>query len=170
MDNSGDIRVGDADRNSALDRLSELFANGYMDITEFDARTGKVVTAIYRSDLAEVFADMPEKPAEVVETQSSFGADAELDRIEKRGRLVRRADSVIWAVVMIMFFLGLFAFDFPLFWLVFPVGALASWGVRSLYGIGDEEEKILEELDRSQKEERSERLRIAMERRKELGQ
>ncbi|WP_018297753.1 DUF1707 SHOCT-like domain-containing protein [Corynebacterium lubricantis] len=170
MDNSPDIRVGEAERNSALDRLSELFTNGYLDVAEFDRRTGEVVAATYRSDLTKVFSDLPEQSIEAPEQKTSLGADAELDRIEKQGAKVRRADGVIWTVVMVAFVLGLFVFNLPYFWIIFPLGAFASWGVRSLYGLEEEDEKIFEELDEAQKKERSERLRIAMERRKELGQ
>ena len=32
-----EIRVGDAERSDALDRLGTLFADGYLDVGEFEA-------------------------------------------------------------------------------------------------------------------------------------
>nr|VDG62876.1 Domain of uncharacterised function (DUF1707) [Streptococcus thermophilus] len=33
-----EIRVGDAERSEALDRLGTLFADGYLDVGEFEER------------------------------------------------------------------------------------------------------------------------------------
>ena len=46
-----DIRVGDAERHNALDLLSTHFANGLIDINEFEDRTGKAAVARTRGGL-----------------------------------------------------------------------------------------------------------------------
>lgn len=129
-----DIRVGDAERHNALDLLSTHFANGLIDINEFEDRTEKAAVA------------------------------------RTRGGLVHRIDAVIWSATMILFFLGLFVFDWDYFWLVFPIAGIASWGVREAVKLSDDDEKLYEELKKKDDKDRAERLRLAAERRKELGQ
>ncbi len=46
-----DIRVGDAERHNALDLLSTHFANGLIDINEFEDRTEKAAVARTRGGL-----------------------------------------------------------------------------------------------------------------------
>ena len=165
-----DIRVGDAERHNALDLLSTHFANGLIDINEFEDRTGKAAVARTRGEIASLFEDLPDNPiAEVVPFKESE-AQAELDRLQRRGGLVHRIDAVIWSVTMILFFLGLFVFDWDYFWLVFPIAGFASWGVREAVKLSDDDEKLYEELKKKDDKDRAERLRLAAERRKELGQ
>ena len=40
-----EIRVGDAERSDALDRLGTLFADGYLDVGEFEERTVQAAVA-----------------------------------------------------------------------------------------------------------------------------
>ncbi|MCT1554581.1 DUF1707 domain-containing protein [Corynebacterium sanguinis] len=173
MDESRDVRIGDPERSAAFDRLTQLFTNGYLDVTEFDARTAELTRASHRSDLDKLFTDMPESIEQYSPTETQpreLDPDAELDRVLTRGKKVQAADTIIWSVTMVLFFLGLFVFHWTYFWVVFPIAGLASWGAREFYGLGDEEEKIFEELNKAESDKRAERLRVAMERRKELGQ
>ncbi|MDY5785160.1 DUF1707 domain-containing protein [Corynebacterium sp.] len=182
MEKTPDKRIGDSERSAALDRLTELFTNGYLDVHEFDARTAVVVRSTHASDLVPVFADMP---AEVLSDRAvpgdseskhpersavSSDAEAELDRIIQQGKRVQRADAVIWTATMALFFLGLFVFNWSAFWVVLPIAGLLSAGVRWVYGLDDDAEEIFDELNEAEKERRAERLKVAMERRKELGQ
>ncbi|HAT1152029.1 TPA: DUF1707 domain-containing protein [Corynebacterium striatum] len=129
-----DIRVGDAERHNALDLLSTHFANGLIDINEFEDRTGKAAVA------------------------------------RTRGGLVHGIDAVVWSAAMILFFLGLFVLDLNYFFFVFPIAGIASWGVREAVKLSDDDEKLYEELKKKEDKDRAERLRLAAERRKELGQ
>ena len=129
-----DIRVGDAERHNALDLLSTHFANGLIDINEFEDRTEKAAVA------------------------------------RTRGGLVHGIDAVVLSASMILFFLGLFVFDWSYFWVVFPIAGIASWGVREAVKLSDDDEKLYEELKKKDAKDRAERLRLAAERRKELGQ
>ena len=45
-----DIRVGDAERHNALDLLSTHFANGLIDINEFEDRTGRRLLRVPAAD------------------------------------------------------------------------------------------------------------------------
>ncbi len=53
-----DQRISDADRDRAIDRLSEHYAAGRLDKDEFDERSDAVWTAKTEGDLAPVFADL----------------------------------------------------------------------------------------------------------------
>ncbi|WP_245945670.1 DUF1707 SHOCT-like domain-containing protein [Corynebacterium senegalense] len=166
-----DFRIGDSERMQALDRLTELFTAGYLDVAEFYARSATATSATRAGELDALFADVPRgRDLAVSQTDGSADSatDAELDRLVARGRKVRSADSLILAGALIFFFVGLLVFDWGWSWVVFPVAALAVAGVRGLVGLGDEEEELFEELDAAEKEKRAKRLRIAMERRKEL--
>lgn len=165
-----DIRVGDAERHNALDLLSTHFANGLIDINEYEDRTGKAAVARTRGEIASLFEDLPDNPIAEVAPFKESEAQAELDRLQRRGGLVHRIDAVIWSVTMILFFLGLFVFDWSYFWFVFPIAGIASWGVREAVNLSGDDEKLYEELKKKDDKDRAERLRLAAERRKELGQ
>ncbi|WP_067562150.1 DUF1707 SHOCT-like domain-containing protein [Nocardia acidivorans] len=70
-----DIRIGTAEREEAMKRLSDNFAAGRLSVAEFDERSGIVAAAMTRGDLTPVFADLPalvsDKPAPV--KASRFG-------------------------------------------------------------------------------------------------
>ena len=60
-DNSSEkpeIRVGDRERNAAMERLGNHFADGYLDINEFSKRTEAAAVAKTRSQLQTLFADL----------------------------------------------------------------------------------------------------------------
>jgi hypothetical protein len=57
------MRVGDAERRAAADRLGEHFADGRLDQGEFDERVSRAMTAKTRADLTELFTDLPETGA-----------------------------------------------------------------------------------------------------------
>ncbi|KXB52682.1 MULTISPECIES: hypothetical protein [Corynebacterium] len=73
--------------------------------------------------------------------------------------------------MMFLFFLGLFVFDdWDYFWLGLPIAGFASWGVREAVKLSDDDEELYKELKKKGDKDRAERLRLAAERRKELGQ
>ncbi|AHH15959.1 hypothetical protein DUF 1707 [Nocardia nova SH22a] len=59
MADSPDIRIGTAEREQAMQRLSEHFAAGRLSVAEFDERSGLIAAAVTRGDLAPVFGDLP---------------------------------------------------------------------------------------------------------------
>lgn len=179
------FRVGDKERNHVLDLLSAHFADGYIDVHEFEERTGHAAIARTRGDLDTLLKDLPSgnssAPApnldpELQERQSSphkavaKNSDRELEELINRGKKVQRLDSTIWTVAMILFFVFMFLTDWSYFWL-FPVGAVGgSIAIRAFYKLDDDDEEIFNEINEKEQNERSKRLRKAAERRRELEQ
>ena len=56
------LRISDADRQAAVDLLSEQYAVGRLTRDEFDERSDAVWSAKTQGDLAPVFADLPRTP------------------------------------------------------------------------------------------------------------
>lgn len=52
-------RIGDAERQAAVDRLSDHYVAGRLDETEFNERMDKALRAKTAEDLAPLFADLP---------------------------------------------------------------------------------------------------------------
>ena len=57
------LRVSDADRDRAIAELSEHFQAGRITADELEERTGRALRARTVGDLAELFTDLPRKPA-----------------------------------------------------------------------------------------------------------
>jgi hypothetical protein len=53
------IRIGDTERNSALDALSEHLGKGRIDLDEFGTRSAQVTQARTVADLRALFVDLP---------------------------------------------------------------------------------------------------------------
>ncbi len=60
----GDLRIGDAEREAAVQALGEHFVAGRLDVTEHEERIGQAYAAKMRSDLNSLFQDLPQlRPA-----------------------------------------------------------------------------------------------------------
>lgn len=59
MGSADTLRLSDAEREAALARLGEHYAEGRLDKDEYDERSDAIWTAKTRADLAPVFADLP---------------------------------------------------------------------------------------------------------------
>lgn len=171
------VRVGDPERSEALDRLGEHFANGYLDVNEFEERTGRAAAAQTQADLSALFGDLPGGQSQKAPlpatreagTTAEQDADRELEEVLERKKKLNRALGILWSITMAAFFLWLFVFEGDYFWVVFPVAGMLTWGLYSYYDIGDEEDEMLDKILEDRGKERAERLRIAHQRRKELG-
>lgn len=179
------LRVGDKERNHVLELLSAHFADGYIDVNEFDERTGNAAVAQTRGDLDALLKDLPSgnslAPAPNLdpsyqERESSPHAavekssDRELEELVQRGKKVQRIDSVMWTVAIGLFFIFMFLTEWSYFWM-FPVAAVGgSIILRAVYKLDDDEEEIFNEITEKEQSERSKRLRKAAERRRELEQ
>ncbi|MGS0686156.1 DUF1707 SHOCT-like domain-containing protein [Nakamurella sp. GG22] len=53
------LRIGDAERNSAMDALGEHLSSGRIDLDEFGTRSAQVSQARTVGDLRELFVDLP---------------------------------------------------------------------------------------------------------------
>ncbi|PXX66361.1 uncharacterized protein DUF1707 [Nocardia tenerifensis] len=60
MEDLPDIRIGTAEREAAMQRLSDHFAAGRLSVAEFDERSAVIAAAVTRGDLTPVFADLPD--------------------------------------------------------------------------------------------------------------
>jgi hypothetical protein len=120
-----DMRLSDAERNEAIETLSEHVRTGRLDIDEYGTRSAKVTAAKTLTELARLFDDLPEphpsvlrKPAPVPRTRPAPAA-----------RRFRATALPIAAVIALVLFLtvarGL--------WLVFliPVVVALVSGARS---------------------------------------
>jgi hypothetical protein len=58
------VRIGDAERDEALNTLGEHFAAGRLNREEFDERAEKAMGARFDSELAVLFKDLPKAPKE----------------------------------------------------------------------------------------------------------
>ncbi|WP_175935296.1 DUF1707 domain-containing protein [Corynebacterium sp. Marseille-P4321] len=161
-----EIRVGNAERSEALDRLGTLFADGYLDVGEFEERTGQAAVARTRGELSMLFDDLPAEP---VALEKRTASEVELD---EKLAAKRKMDTAIYTTLiggLAVYFVLQIGLDLDFAWVVWPMmGALAAaW--YAVFDISDEEDKILEELLEKERSDRAERLKLAAERRKELG-
>ncbi|GAA5080603.1 DUF1707 SHOCT-like domain-containing protein [Nocardia iowensis] len=60
MEELPEIRIGTAEREEAMRRLSDHFAAGRLSVAEFDERSAVIAAAVTRGDVAKVFTDLPE--------------------------------------------------------------------------------------------------------------
>ena len=161
-----EIRVGDAERSDALDRLGTLFADGYLDVGEFEERTGQAAVARTRGELSVLFDDLPAEPAALEKREPS---EVEL---EEKLAAKRKLDTATYTTLiggLAVFFVLQIGLDLDYAWVVWPVVGIlvATW--YTVFDISDEEDEILEELLEKERSDRAERLKLAAERRKELG-
>lgn len=180
MSEQPDLRIGTPERDHALDVLSDRFTNGYLDIQEFERRTAAAVSATHRSQLTELLADLPpinttpagvvasENKTEVSGSKSAMSSESELADIRARGKKVAAYDAVIWSITIATMFVCIFA-DIDNWWVIFPIAAMASWGVRGFFNLDGSEEKVYSQLEKQERDEREARLKQAMKRRQELG-
>lgn len=172
----GTLRVGDADRKAALDRLGLYFAGGHLDVAEFDERSGKAAIAKVRGDIDALFVDLPplddaKAPASrnPYQVETVDEAQGELDRVMKRAQVVQKVDAAVWGATMVIFFVSLFVLHWQYFWLVFPIAGVASGAVRRAFRLTPEEEELYEKLSGAEQRERMQRLEQAADKRRELG-
>lgn len=161
-----EIRVGDAERSEALDRLGTLFADGYLDVAEFEERTGQAAVARTRGELSMLFDDLPAEPV-ILEKRTA--SEVELD---EKLAAKRKMDTAIYTTLiggLAVFFVLQLGFDLDYAWVVYPVVGILVFAWYAVFDISDKEDKILQELLEKERSDRAERLKLAAERRKELG-
>ena len=181
MDNSSEMRIGNPERSRAIDLLSERFADGYLDMNEFEDRTGKASQATFKSELDALFTDLPASTpsgsasgansgAESTHQISPIDAERELQEVRRKGKLVYAIDFVLWTGAIIIMLIGIFTHLTDNWWIVFPVAGIGSWASRAIIGLDDTDEEIYEKLEKQHKDERKKRIEQAIERKRELGQ
>ncbi len=136
------IRVGDAERNSALDALGEHLSSGRLDLDEYGVRSAQVTQAKTVADIRALFVDLPPPhpslpgplPAlpppstTAARYQSSAPAIPGDDRTP-----AQRAAAVAIAVAGI---LSLVLFFTLKIWVVFLIPALIAVATSAVWGKG----------------------------------
>ncbi|MDU0478147.1 DUF1707 domain-containing protein [Staphylococcus chromogenes] len=151
---SSNIRLSDAERSRALDALGTHFAEGRLNVAEFEERSGKAAAATTRGELTPLFRDLPDTPNKSGSTEPS----AELAALKRKRDVIRFVDSAAGMIAFVVFLVLHFAFHLPYAWLVFLLIPVATGGVRKIAGLTTEEEQTLKVLERKQVQEQAKRL------------
>lgn len=69
------VRIGDADRDHAINLLGVHFADGRLSITEYDERCQLLAGAMTRAEIDQQFRDLPVLPGSPADPPSSPGTD-----------------------------------------------------------------------------------------------
>lgn len=171
-----EIRVGDAERQKAMERLGNFFADGFLDIDEFNERTEAAAGARHRTELDSLFADLPSEPNGLANTSSATtgeldkeSPDSELQALLEKGERLKIYDGLASAIGIITVGLLIFT-DLDFIWVGFVVAMATSLIGRTVLGISDDEKEILDEITDEESKRRAERLRIAAEKRRQIEQ
>jgi hypothetical protein len=133
-----EIRVGDAEREEALQALGDHMSAGRLDIDEYGERTARVAASKTRGDLLALFKDLPApkpsfQPPVHVKSEPMPAAQApplpELQRSSTPlgARVYAAMVPVTWLIAVVLFFAIRTPFVFALPVLVMMVGA-SMWG------------------------------------------
>ncbi|WP_433680744.1 DUF1707 SHOCT-like domain-containing protein [Nocardia sp. CA-119907] len=117
MSDVPEIRIGTAEREQAMQRLSDHFAAGRLSVAEFDERSAVVAAALTRGDLDKVFVDLPE-PAPVTAVPAK--RDGFLDEWPER----------VMAVIPILAVILFFVTGSWLWFLAIPLAGALLFGDR----------------------------------------
>lgn len=127
-----ELRLSDAERQEALDALSEHVRTGRLELSEFDERSVQVSTAKYRKDLKPLFADLPEPRPSVLEGPRRAGAAPVPERGAPaapqpwKDKLVSSAVPIAAVLAIVLFFTVAKA------WVVFLLPAVVAFAVGAL--------------------------------------
>ena len=75
------VRIGDAERDEALDKLGDHFAAGRLTREEFDERSESAMGARFDSDLEPIFRDLPDGARQEVARQARPQRNAGLSAV-----------------------------------------------------------------------------------------
>ncbi|HEY3504941.1 MAG TPA: DUF1707 domain-containing protein [Actinocatenispora sp.] len=130
------VRIGDAERESALTALGEHLSAGRLDIDEYGDRSARVTAARTREELAALFDDLPAPHPTFQRPPAEVPAVAEETAVARRppgGTVGQRAAAGFMGVSWIVG-IGLAATT-HIWWLIFlPIALSAVFG--SVWGRG----------------------------------
>ncbi|MDT0278025.1 DUF1707 SHOCT-like domain-containing protein [Blastococcus goldschmidtiae] len=143
MAHAPELRAGDADRQSAADRLRAAHDEGRLDLAEYDRRLAEAYAAVTYGDLDRLFTDLPARSSSPVPAYSMASAAAAAAGVARAAgaSVVRRpagfplALTILWtiwasvvAINVTVWLLVSFAADDPVhfwpMWLAVPGVAL----------------------------------------------
>ncbi|WP_086821149.1 DUF1707 domain-containing protein [Allokutzneria sp. NRRL B-24872] len=109
------LRVGDTEREAAVQALGKHFTAGRLDVDEYGERTAKVTTARTQGELLAVFADLPEphpdlsglvpRSATAPAVVEDAGDELDVPDQSKAQRITAGVMAVSWVAVVPLFFL-----------------------------------------------------------------
>lgn len=123
-DPSRDIRIGDTERQQALQVLGEHMSAGRIDVDEYGERSAKITTAKTRGELMALFYDLPDPRPQFAAPMPMFPEPAKAPA-RWEGAVV----PVVGVAVVIAFFVLV---KNPLIFLLIPAVAIlwAQWNGR----------------------------------------
>ncbi|MBF0663745.1 MULTISPECIES: DUF1707 SHOCT-like domain-containing protein [unclassified Rhodococcus (in: high G+C Gram-positive bacteria)] len=186
--NTPDILLSDSERLHALNVLSEHYAAGRLDSSEFYDRSGWVAQARSLSAARPAFDGLPggvpleiaDGHVRVVDGSASVPAvrpndapaptdpETELVSLRQRGSVVESLDWIIIGITLMTFLVLQMIVDWEYAWVVWPSLIVTLSVPRMILGFSDEDEELYEELKESSADERKARLREAAERIRQL--
>jgi hypothetical protein len=119
-DPSRDIRVGDTERQQALQVLGEHMSAGRIDIDEYGERSAKITTAKTRGDLMALFYDLPDPRPQFATPVAMYPEPSNAPARRWEGAVV----PAVGVAVVIAFFVLV---RNPLIFLLIPAVAIL-WG------------------------------------------
>ena len=119
-DPSRDIRVGDTERQQALQVLGEHMSAGRIDVEEYGERSAKITVAKTRGDLMALFHDLPDPRPQFVVPMTMYPEPSRAPARKWEGAVV----PVVGVAVAILFFAVV---KNPLIFLLIPAVAIV-WG------------------------------------------
>ena len=108
-------------------------------------------------------------PVTGARTPATRDADADLEDLRRRGKLVESLDGVVIGLTLITFLVLQIVVDWQYAWMVWPSLVLTLGIPRLALRFTDSDEKTYEKLKKADEKAREERLRAATERIRELG-
>ena len=135
------IRVGDTERNSALEALGEHLASGRLDLDEYGERSAQVTQAKTVADLKELFDDLPPPhpklpvplpalpPPSATAARYQSAAPVRNDQRTPAQRAAQVAIAISGIVSVLLFFT-------LKIWVVFLIPALIAVATSAVWGKG----------------------------------
>ncbi|HVV13155.1 DUF1707 domain-containing protein [Amycolatopsis sp.] len=112
-----DLRLSDAERNEAIEALSEHVRTGRLDIEEFGTRSARASAARTRNELVPLFDDLPEPHPAVLKVVRARQAPGKPEPAQRFGGTA----VTIAAIIAVLLF-----FTVAKVWLVFLLPAVVA--------------------------------------------
>lgn len=131
------VRIGDAERNDAIEALGSHFAVGRLKLNEYDERIAAAFDASTSAELDELFADLPTLDANA-ERMPMYSA-AEVERLHEKGRNKKLGVFLLASLGgMAVGTIGTI-FNENAFGLIAPFVILAAWVMLYVLKLGPDE-------------------------------
>ncbi len=134
------LRIGDTERNSAMDALSEHLGKGRIDLDEFGTRSAQVTQARTVADLRALFADLPPPHPTLPEPAGPVAAGGIRPAVPSAAAPARPDDGrtpaqrAVAVLIAASGILSLILFFLLKTWIVFLIPALIAVVSSALWG------------------------------------